>query len=114
MPFDLGLHRLRLQTPMFYVAAGAVIDYMSKGGDPATAALAASTSALIGVGSNMWFSKIAQKNAQIIGSSQEVFRNHHLTEVVGRAIGVVVRLIAEESSDAGDRKTLTTLADAAP
>jgi hypothetical protein len=69
---------------------------------------------MAGIGLNVLASDFHGHMTRRLGKAHEVFRNHDLTRIVGKAIALVIERAAEEPRLTDDQKALQTLAKAAP
>jgi hypothetical protein len=66
------------------------------------------------IGANVLSADVHGAVTRRLGRPKQVFRNHDLTQVVGKAIGLVIEKVAEDPRLSGEQSGLRRLAKAAP
>src|SRR5271157_5254620 len=66
------------------------------------------------IGANVLSTDVHGAVTRRLGRAKQVFRNHDLTQVVGKAIGLVIEKVAEDPRLSGEQSGLRRLAKAAP
>jgi len=100
----------RLLTSSACVGLGALAAYLG-----ATTTLAGVLAGVLGViGANVLSTDVHGAVTRRLGRAKQVFGNHDLTQVVGKAIGLVIEKVAEDPRLSGEQSGLRSLAKAAP